>query len=191
MKNLFAILMFSLLLTFGVTAFSQTPDGETPAVEDVCDVDGLTGAAWGLCNAYCEAMDCDEEPQASDAACNKVLESFRDETDGNDPPCLEEVCPCWTLEELMEETNLRCNEEPPVGGDCSCEEQIGAFSTLELIFTNPIIVRSVIVKTVKSTGGALSCTESIGRGGSSVNNISQMEYDVCNEQIWSECAKYE
>ena len=44
-----------------------TPDGQPPSMETVCD--GQSGAAFGLCNAYCEAMDCDSpDPQASPQA---------------------------------------------------------------------------------------------------------------------------
>ena len=32
-----------------------TPDGMPPSQETVCD--GLSGAAFGLCNAFCEAQD--------------------------------------------------------------------------------------------------------------------------------------
>ena len=39
---------------------AQTPDGQTPAEETVCDI--LSGKAWGLCVAYCEAQDCDLFP---------------------------------------------------------------------------------------------------------------------------------
>lgn len=71
-------------------ARSQTSDDETPAEESICD--GLTGAAWGLCNAYCEAMDCDSSsPEANDQACTRVLENFERIT-GALPPCEEPVC---------------------------------------------------------------------------------------------------
>jgi hypothetical protein len=51
-----------------------TPDGETPAAEDICTLWGFSGTINGLCNAYCEAMDCDDaEPQASEQACTRVL----------------------------------------------------------------------------------------------------------------------
>ncbi len=66
-------------------AFAQTPDGETPSVETVCDTQ--VGAAFGLCNAYCEAMDCDYiTPQASEKACTRVLDRFVQLTE-NVPPC--------------------------------------------------------------------------------------------------------
>jgi hypothetical protein len=68
---------------------AATPDGQTPSEENVCD--GQTGAAFGLCNAYCEAMDCDSgSPEASDRACARVGEHFERLT-GGPPPC---GCPC-------------------------------------------------------------------------------------------------
>ncbi len=77
--------LVSVFLLCGTVAFAQTPDGETPSVETVCD--GQVGAAFGLCNAYCEAMDCDSgEPQASEKACSRVLDKFEQLTGGL-PPC--------------------------------------------------------------------------------------------------------
>lgn len=54
MKKLIWVLGF--LLVFTGTAMAGTADGLTPAEETVCDDAGLSGAPWGLCNAYCEAM---------------------------------------------------------------------------------------------------------------------------------------
>jgi len=68
-----------------------TPDGEPPAIEGVCD--GQSGAAFGLCNAYCEAMDCHSvDAEASSQACDKVREKFENLT-GEELPC-ELDCPC-------------------------------------------------------------------------------------------------
>jgi len=68
------LVMYSVVLSFVVTyyaALAQTPDEETPAEEVVCD--GEVGAAFGLCNAFCEAMDCDSDsPRASEQACDRV-----------------------------------------------------------------------------------------------------------------------
>ncbi len=56
-------------------ATGKTPDGQTPAEETVCD-DALL-SVWGLCNAYCEAMDCDSEARhASQRACDQVPANF-------------------------------------------------------------------------------------------------------------------
>ena len=79
-------------------AFAQTPDWMTPAVETICDNE--SGAAFGLCNAYCEAMDCElandgdpqTEPAASQNACDKVRGKYQHYT-GKDLPC-EVSCPC-------------------------------------------------------------------------------------------------
>jgi hypothetical protein len=69
-------------------ALTQTPDGMTPAEETVCDDANLTGALWGLCNAYCEAMDCDiDSHHASQTACDRVLENFLKKSGGVAPPC--------------------------------------------------------------------------------------------------------
>lgn len=87
-------LAFALLLLCSGAALASTPDGETPAEETVCDSE--TGAAYGLCNAYCEAMDCDSDnPSASETACSKVQDKFRRIT-GRDLPCEvpELACPC-------------------------------------------------------------------------------------------------
>jgi hypothetical protein len=69
-----------------------TPDGVPPSGETICQ--GLTGAAHGLCTAYCEAMDCDSaNPQASQKACDKVAASYAKITGQGTLPC---DCPCVT-----------------------------------------------------------------------------------------------
>jgi hypothetical protein len=71
-------------------AATGTPDGSPPAAEEPCA--GQSGAALGLCTAYCEAMDCDAaSPTASPQACGQVGDGFEALT-GERPPC--ERCPC-------------------------------------------------------------------------------------------------
>jgi hypothetical protein len=83
----------SILMSFlfvPVATAEGTPDEFTPAMESICDV--YKGAAYGLCNAYCEAMDCDStSPDASNTACSKVGEKFAQIT-GEQPPC-DSACP--------------------------------------------------------------------------------------------------
>lgn len=81
-----------LLTSFlALPAGAKTPDGLPPSVETVCD--GLPGAAFGICNAYCEAMDCDSgQPRASAQACSQKLRQFQRLT-GSVPPCIAD-CPC-------------------------------------------------------------------------------------------------
>jgi hypothetical protein len=102
------------LLTIGVvlscaTVYAQTPDGETPPSEGVCnDLMYATPGLYGLCVAFCEAQDC--EPDFSLAnpfesckpASRKILENYRKKMQPGDPdmPCLRGPCPCWSAAEV-------------------------------------------------------------------------------------------
>jgi hypothetical protein len=90
------------------------------STESVCD--GEQGAAYGLCNAFCDAMDCDsDDPQASETACNKVKSKFQQVT-GNEPPCLAPPLRCRCYEEMpgyfaaVNSTIVSCYEDPSVHG---------------------------------------------------------------------------
>ena len=86
------LLAAAMLVGLTNTAIAKTSDGETPAIEDICD--GEVGAAFGLCNAYCEAMDCDgDAPQASDRACDKVADKYLQVTGLFNLPCEDLTCP--------------------------------------------------------------------------------------------------
>lgn len=75
------------------TIYAKTPDGETPANESVCDLE--SGAAYGLCVSYCEAMDCDnEQASSSETACLSVRDKFV-QLVGRDLPCEAVECPCF------------------------------------------------------------------------------------------------
>jgi len=129
-----------MLLVCSGASLAQTPDGQTPAMETVCDVE--SGAAFGLCNAYCEAMDCETaNPAASATACGKVRDQFK-RIAGHDMPC-ENACPCQAIPEfnaalaghtlecggnsgngisLLTDTGfVESKEDPssPTGGSCS------------------------------------------------------------------------
>ena len=69
-------------------AFAGTPDGQTPADETVCEKAELGGALKGLCNAYCEAMDCDADPNANISACESVHGKFLKKSGGIELPCV-------------------------------------------------------------------------------------------------------
>jgi hypothetical protein len=91
LKKSILILILGFLTICTGTVQASTPDGQTPAEETVCDNE--SGAAFGLCNAYCEAMDCDSPaPQASATACSRVRANFLRFT-GRPLPC-DVVCPC-------------------------------------------------------------------------------------------------
>jgi hypothetical protein len=120
-------LLFALLVLCGGAALAQTPDLMPPSLETVCDME--TGAAYGLCNAYCEAMDCElandndplTEPHASATACAKVWGKFQQIT-GRDLPC-EVSCPCTSIPEF----------NATLAGAQSCRE---SDSTI-IVSTNP------------------------------------------------------
>ena len=92
MQFLVQVVFLSALITMPIAASAQTSDGETPAMESVCDDE--TGTLKGLCNAYCEAMDChlDEAIHAAQAACDRVLANYRKKSGDLDPPCLNAGC---------------------------------------------------------------------------------------------------
>lgn len=99
--KVYLTLTFALLLacTGAGAALAQTPDGLPPALETVCDAE--TGAAYGFCTAYCEAMDCNsDDPSASETACSQVRGKFQNIT-GRDLPCEGPfTCPCTSLPEF-------------------------------------------------------------------------------------------
>ncbi len=69
-KSKVAIVLASTLLAVASVATAKTPDGDTPAIETICNQ--FSGALFGLCNAYCEAQDLDEFPKDP---VNDVLEN--------------------------------------------------------------------------------------------------------------------
>lgn len=66
------IFLALILILIPTGAEAQTPDGETPAKEAYCDE--YSGRAYGICNAWYEAMDCDNSTltKASQVACDKL-----------------------------------------------------------------------------------------------------------------------
>ena len=125
-KVLFKLgLAVALVVLWTPAAGAQTADGQTPAVEDVCE--GESGAAFGLCNAYCEAMDCDfgfeedPKPHASEKACLQVKYNYMKLSGKAELPCEPELCPpagplgldcpCQVEDDLCDENlNLECGE---------------------------------------------------------------------------------
>ena len=95
-----AVILAGATFTANV-AIAQTPDGETPANEGVCDsLQGGTPGLYGLCVAYCEAQDLDsfdKEPPNTN-----ILANYRKKMKAGDPdmPCIQVPCPCWTNAEI-------------------------------------------------------------------------------------------
>lgn len=109
---MYFLTIFLLSISVG-TVHAQTPDGVPPANEGVCDVlkaQGVTTKLYGLCVAYCEALDCDLqqlEPAKIVMQCrapsSKILQRYNALKTPTDPqmPCVQpQGCPCWTTQEI-------------------------------------------------------------------------------------------
>jgi hypothetical protein len=173
MKSRF-ILSFALLLLCSGIAVAKTPDWMTPSEETICD--GETGAAFGLCNAYCEAMDCDSpNAQASATACSKVKGKFTNVTGRAFLPC--EACP-----------------PPPPGTTCPC---VAAFPEFDLVLSSPGTCANLGVFAIKEANGiaiAAACNSLGGPSGgfcaTSLGNgldITAEEGSACFYQILDSC----
>lgn len=82
----FLVLLLASLPLLSNQAWSKTPDGKTPAEELTCV--GLSGAAFGLCNAFCEAQDCNiMDPSDWGKSCHELLGNYQEETGVGGPPC--------------------------------------------------------------------------------------------------------
>ena len=116
-KWLMVCLCLAVSVMVSAPLLAQTPDGETPAEETICDplkADGVTKGLYGLCVAFCEAQDhvalsdpiTEEELKALfDAApSGRILSNYNKKKLEGDPemPCIkiEEPCPCWAGTQL-------------------------------------------------------------------------------------------
>lgn len=102
----------ALVFTFSTSLQAKTPDGKTPSEETVCD--DLSGALFGLCNAYCEAHDCgDPNQRSSDRSCSRIQANFVKKSGGKTIPedCQveQEQCPCFTVARINE-NDAGCTE---------------------------------------------------------------------------------
>lgn len=71
---------------FCAPLIASTPDGQTPSREVVCS--GLSGSQYGICNAYCEAMDCDSpNHKASNKACQNKIKQWDNLMPNQAIPC--------------------------------------------------------------------------------------------------------
>jgi len=85
-----AALLVTVLL-FGSTLAVAKGRGGDPSV---CD--GETGRAFGLCNAYCEAMDCDWDLNAPEDDCADVKSNYQRLTGEDELPCEQMSQACVT-----------------------------------------------------------------------------------------------
>jgi len=87
----FISLLGGALLTAGMLSQPVQADSIDELLDesDICTDAGLEGASWGLCNAYCESIDCDQDVNAYQKACGKILKNFQKHAGENAmPPCM-------------------------------------------------------------------------------------------------------
>lgn len=173
--QLILFLTLSLLCIGAGAALAQTPDHMPPARETVCDNE--TGAAYGLCNAYCEAMDCElandsdplTEPKASSTACTKVKTKFQNIT-GRDVPC-ELSCPCLGVPEFSaflttmsycfeNESGIIALLDFPPSGYIGSDSPASTSSARSCGYVNLLDTQSSILLPI-TTGQAAACIQAI------------------------------
>src|SRR5262245_35311384 len=113
-----AVALFLLAVTIH-TSSAKTPDGMPPSEEEVCS--DLQGHAFGLCNAYCEAQDCDVHPRPS---CEVLRRNFARLTGSMVFPC-DAFCGDGTVDQRTEECDppgSACMDERACQMDCTCPE---------------------------------------------------------------------
>ncbi len=103
------------IMAMGV-AYAETP-------KDLCG--GYQDNAWGLCNAYCYAMDCEGNRNESGRACTQVALNFSLATGGHTMPCATQPaaptgsplgsCPCnFDVEYWTEQPQILDRPDPPL-----------------------------------------------------------------------------
>jgi len=173
---------FFATITIGLIAFAppllaSTPDGETPAVESVCDdLQGGTPGLYGLCIAYCEAQDLDDidftnlENSKKAAPNRKILENYRKKMKPGDTdmPCLAAPCPCWDETELLNVTS----------------ENVAGISCVEGDFGSHLLISFDGVDAFAVLGSRSSC-----RNQNAEFTVTADERASCVGQIKDRCAE--
>ena len=73
--------------------------------ESACSAEGITGAALGLCHAYCDAMNCTQSDNIT--ACESLRSAYQGATGGATFPCeAEKVCDLIDPEDLLGRISL-------------------------------------------------------------------------------------
>ena len=141
---------------------AQTPDGQTPAVETVCDplrADNISKGLYGLCVAFCEAQDfadpeilttpSDPDMLETDAPSGRILANYNKKKADTDPPmpCIvvEEPCPCWSTEELNSIDGINANDGSAMLLNCGLRSNTtpGLSDELDIIETDPTSTTTV------------------------------------------------
>ena len=77
--------------------------------ESACSAEGSTGEAFGLCHAFCDAMDCTQSGNAT--ACASLRSAYQKSTGAATFPCEKKVCELIDPELLLERISLISDPE--------------------------------------------------------------------------------
>jgi len=111
MYRLMIACVLALLVALAGTAMTKTPDKQPPSTETSCN--GLSGSARGLCNAYCQAQDCDVHNRPS---CDVLRKQFQRATGSSKFPCDRVACG---------QSSPQCNGDCPTGFVCTSGAEAG------------------------------------------------------------------
>jgi hypothetical protein len=205
MKTLIrSLLATTVLLMLAITppAFSQTPDGLTPAEESVCDpLADATPGLYGLCVAYCEAHDADlislyGDPNELNIPNQRILANYNRKKTESDPamPCVLqeggeeplEACPCWTAEQLEEMMPPTTNYDYNYPNACSASSST-VLENFEYGASGPAYQLAVY----SYEGCAVQkLREYVGGPPSGFSGLSSEEEDSCTTLLTNHARKY-
>lgn len=112
-KLLFILLACFISVSMVSLGIAQTPDGIPAEDETICDDAGLTGSEWDLCNAYCQAQDCNDLQELT-TSCMMLRKNYAKHTGT-------EVMPCDMVACAVCGTTDPCNMTGTIG---VCEEMM-------------------------------------------------------------------
>ena len=164
-------LALTLILIPSATG-AQTPDGKTPAEESYCDQ--YSGRKFGICNAWYEAMDCNEPglTNASQKACDK-LEAMLNDLGVDTSPSSGTATPCPCFGDLSVEGFTQ---------DAECSDLANGVVSEVKIDSDDNIIK---LRVQAANDGFYAC---IGVVGELRLNISPDEANTCVSIMESFCA---
>ena len=123
-REYFAPLLL-LALVVCVTSLASAGNGKS-----ACDAAEIDGAALGLCNAYCDALDCDNQ---SSESCDVVRSEYIEQTGASSLPCeVPKTCKCLDPAILLD----RISKIPDPEYVCYADTDLTPYSYVEYIVEN-------------------------------------------------------
>ncbi len=200
-RTLLTTITMVALLAAGSTVLAQTPDGETPFNEGICDhLIGGTPGLYGLCVGFCEAQDCEATIDASGnltfgenckTSSNKLLTNYNRRAQAGDPPmpCInQEVgeCPCWTPEELPSPNTITsCGPTGDKSGETGAALSFTYYTDYCSGNRQPGTFRKDFIAT-ESGGTKCRVYDTCTKGGAYLDTSAE-EYLTCKYQVLDAC----